>query len=120
MNVIDVSNTLPMNSRALLQNFEDTGTPVLNDVTTLFSIIDYAQEPLLSLIEVCAPLIPFVDNILNYALIAMERTPSQPANGLTRDESASIRLYTMEFRSRSKSVYFMLNKVLNAKDRTKL
>jgi len=51
---------------------------------------------------------------------AMTRTSIQPANGLTRDESASIRIYTMEWTNRGSSLYFILNKTLNTKDQKNL
>ncbi len=120
MNEIDVLNTRFMNSRLLLQDFEDPRILDINNLSTLFSIIEYAQEPLLPLNEACAPLTSIVDNVLTHALVAMARTPDQPANGLTRNESASIRLYTMECTNRRNSVYFVLNKSLNTQDPEKL
>lgn len=83
-------------------------------------IIGYAQEPLLSLTDACKSLVGIVENILHYASIALETTADKPADGLTRDESASIRLYTMEWAKDRKSLYNILNKTLRTTDRAQL
>ncbi|CAF3950268.1 unnamed protein product, partial [Rotaria sp. Silwood1] len=103
---------LPGNSRLLVQDSDDSKASG--------PIIDYAQEPLLSLHEACAPLIHIIHNLLTYVLLALEATSENPPDGLTRDESASIRLYTMEWPSGHKSLYSILNKTLNAADREDL
>ena len=43
-----------------------------------------------------------------------------PPHGLTMDESASIMLYSLEWKTRETSFYFILNKMLRATDRNKL
>lgn len=86
--------------------------PDHQDKTDLGPVIGYAQEPLLPLIQACIPLIPVVYNILIYADIALKKTPDNPPDGLTRDESASICLYTMEWNDEHKSLYSVLNKTL--------
>lgn len=83
-------------------------------------IIGYAQEPLLSLAEACAPLVDIVHNIYLHVSIALERTSNKPADNLTRSESAAIRLYTMEWNDGHKSLYFLLNNTLRKADRNSL
>lgn len=72
-------------------------------------IVVYIQEPLLSLAEAYTPLIDIVHNIFMYVSIALERTSDKPADGLTRSESAAIRLYTMEWDHEHESLYSLLN-----------
>jgi hypothetical protein len=55
-----------------------------------------------------------------YVVVALEGTPDNPPDGLTRDESASIRLYTMEWTGGYKSLYSLLNKTLQTADREDL
>ncbi|CAF0933382.1 unnamed protein product [Rotaria sordida] len=83
-------------------------------------IIDYAYEPLLPLIDSCVPLVNIVDNILTYVTFALKSTSDEPLDGLTRDESASIRLYTMEWIDEQKSLYSILNHTLRTADREHL
>ena len=83
-------------------------------------ISGYAQELILPLIDACAPLVEIVQDIAVYAEIALESTPHEPADGLTRDESASIRLYTMEWEDSYDSLYSKLNYTLRESDREKL
>ena len=75
-------------------------------------IIGYAQEPLMPLADACAPLVALICDIMKYIATAIENTPADPANGLTRDESASIRLYTMEWITPHGSLYSILNNAL--------
>jgi hypothetical protein len=80
-------------------------------------IIGYAQESSISLFDACRPLTGIVHDILKYVLIAVESTPNHPASDLTCDESASIRLYTMEWTDENASLYFILNRSLKTSDR---
>jgi hypothetical protein len=98
--------------RYVIQHFDDP--------RILGPIIDYAEEPLLSLTEACEPLIGIVDDLYRYVSIAVERTPKKPANSLTHSESASIRLFTMEWAQGSKSLYLVLNDTLRVADRKEL
>ena len=94
---------------------------VINDIeATLTPIVEYADEPLLPLLEACAPLIGIINNLLFYAQLALSETPEQPPNGLTIDESAAIRLYTIEWNENQRSLYSMLNHTLKKDDRHKL
>jgi hypothetical protein len=91
-----------------------------DDSQILGSIIGYAQEPLLPLADACAPLANIVDNISAYVLVALNETPSVPTDGLTHDESASIRLYTMEWPDGQRSIYRVLNETLKTMERKDL
>ena len=83
-------------------------------------IIGYAEAPLLPLIKACAPLVTLIYKLLFYVQLAMNETPENPPNGLTIDESASIRLYTMEWEKPHRSLYSMLNHTLKTADRKDL
>ncbi|CAF4272059.1 unnamed protein product, partial [Adineta steineri] len=51
----------------------------INDITAnLGPIIEYAQEPLVSLTEACAPLITTIDNLSVYVQQALKETPNPP------------------------------------------
>ena len=100
------------NSRLLIKDIDHS--------TSSEPIIGYAQEPVLPLIDACAPLINIVHDIIVYAKIALESTPKEPADGLTRDESASVHLYTMEWHSSQESLYSNLNRTLRKNDREEL
>jgi hypothetical protein len=92
----------------------------IDDSKILGPIIGYAQEPLLPLVDACAPLGNIVNNISEYVLVALKETPNVPSDGLTRDESASIRLYTMEWNNGERSLYRILNKTLKTANRKDL
>lgn len=80
-------------------------------------IIGYAQEPLLPLFKACAPLTNIIHNLSFYVEMALKETPEIPPDGLTIDESASIRLYTIEWDEPYQSLYSMLNNTLKKNDR---
>ncbi|CAF4025726.1 unnamed protein product, partial [Rotaria sp. Silwood1] len=89
----------------------------LNKVDTYFSpIIGYAEEPLLPLSEVCAPLADILHNLSFYMQLALDETPENPPDGLTIDESAAVRLYTIEWERPHRSLYSMLNYTLKGGD----
>ena len=83
-------------------------------------IIEYAQEPILSLKDACEPLNNILDDLSKYVSIALESTPAEPADKLTKDEAAAIRLYTIEWDDGTKSLYSVLNLTLRAADRVEL
>lgn len=94
---------------------------IINDIeANLTPIVEYADEPLLPLLEACAPLTNIIYNLLFYAQLALSETPEQPPDGLTIDESAAIRLYTFEWEGDQRSLYSMLNHTLTKDDREKL
>ena len=100
------------NARLLIDEYEAP--------KTFGPVIGYAQEPLLPLADACAPLINIVHNISKHVSIALKHTLHDPSDGLTRDESAAIRLYTMEWTGGHRSLYFILNKTLETADREHL
>jgi len=69
----------------------------------------YNEEDLVSLFESCLPLMNLIYNLMFYVQMALNRTATRPSDGLTIDESASIRLYTMEWEESHMSLYTMLN-----------
>ena len=94
---------------------------IFNDVhADLSPIVGYADEPLLPLSKACAPLNNILHNLSFYVQLALEETPEQPLDGLTIDESAAIRLYTMEWDRPHRSLYSMLNFNLKKGDREDL
>ncbi len=105
-------NIQRINSRLLTEHYDNS--------KTIGPIIGYAQEPLLTLAEACAPLVYIVGNIMTYVPVALQRTPVNPPDGLTHDESASIRLYTMEWNNGQRSLYSILNETLRTADRNDL
>ena len=94
---------------------------IINDIeVNLTPIVGYADEPLLPLLEACAPLTNIIYNLLFYVQLALSETAEQPPDGLTIDESAAIRLYTIEWEENQRSLYSMLNHTLTKDDREKL
>ena len=92
----------------------------MNNEIDLDPIVGYAVEPLLPLVKACAPLNNTIYNLWFYVQLALDRTPEQPADGLTIDESASIRLYTIEWPRPHRSLYSMLNYTLKSANREDL
>lgn len=98
-----------------------TSINVINDIKTdLGAIVEYAEEPLLPLTKACAPLAYIIYNLWFYVQVAINATPEVPSDGLTIDESASIRLYTIEWEKPHRSLYLMLNYTLKTADRKNL
>lgn len=88
--------------------------------TDLDPLLEYAEVPLLSLMKACAPLTNILYNLSFYVQQAIDETPEQPPDGLTVDESASIRLYTIEWQNPHRSLYSMLNYTLKTANRNDL
>ncbi|CAF1621078.1 unnamed protein product, partial [Didymodactylos carnosus] len=90
-----------------------------NPKQILEPIFGYASEPLLSLEEACEPLLPIVVRLPVYIHIAKEES-KDPADGLTQEESAAIRLYTIEWDPDDDdphaSLYSRLNRTLKQAD----
>ncbi|CAF1488753.1 unnamed protein product [Adineta ricciae] len=81
------------------------------------SILGYATEPLLPLLEACRPLIGIIHDLSSYIETALNKTPQVPPDGLTINESAAIRLYTIQWDSPHQSLHVMLNSALESGDR---
>ena len=88
-----------------------------NSVANSHPIVGYADEPILPLFKACAPLNEIIHNLSFYVQMALNATPEEPPNGLTIDESAAIRLYTIEWENPHRSLYSMLNLTLMKDDR---
>ena len=123
------SNSVPINSTIRNQRFVDevierpTATTMsnINDIEAdLSPIMEYAKEPLLPLSEACSLLTDIIHNLSFYIRMALKKTPEQPPDGLTIDESAAIRLYTIEWIKPHRSLYSMLNCALRNTDREEL
>jgi hypothetical protein len=87
---------------------------------SLGPVVGYADEPLLPLVKACAPLTNTLHNLSYYVQLALNETPEVPPDGLTIDESAAIRLYTIEWEAPHRSLYSMLNHILKTADRKDL
>ncbi|CAF1630559.1 unnamed protein product, partial [Didymodactylos carnosus] len=87
----------------------------------LLPIDGYQNMPLVSLEEAVKPVFELLkDDQLGHKIQLAKRQCSNPENNLTQDESASIRLYTMEATATTNSLYYRLNDALRAVDRQKL
>ena len=86
----------------------------------LLPISGYEEEPLLPLEEACKPLEKILDQELKQNIIIAKMNSKEPANQLSQDESASIHLYTMEWKKRENSLYVVLNRTLRLADRLRL
>lgn len=86
-----------------------------SNVKTPFS--GYENLPLVSLEEALEPVNHLMADVPKYVYIAKENC-HEPMDGLTQDESASIMLYTMEWKE--ESLYRVLNSVLRSEDSQKI
>lgn len=104
-----------------IQEIRSNPTEIINQIEVdLTPIIEYAEEPLLPLVKACAPLTGILDNLFFYVQIALNETSEQPSENLTVDESAAIRLYTIEWEGSHQSLYSKLNRALKSADRENL
>lgn len=85
----------------------------------LSAISGLAQTPLVSLEEAVRPLESIVADVELQAYMALQKSQI-PADGLTQNESASIRLYTMEWEPSDKCLYKVLNKTLRSKGQDRI
>ena len=121
-NVLDVPST---NNRRIVdvttEKLNSRAMSIFGDARKdLGPIIGYANEPLLPLVKACAPLVNIIPNLPKYVQAALNETPEQPLDGLTIDESAAIRLYTMQWEKSYRSLYAILNYTLKNCDREQL
>jgi hypothetical protein len=87
---------------------------------TLQPISGYEDEPLLSLEDACKPLEKIIDTELQQNIMIAKMNSMEPKDDLSEDESASIHLYTMEWKVSQNSLYAVLNRTLRSADRRKL
>ncbi|CAF1027517.1 unnamed protein product [Adineta steineri] len=102
------------------QQFKRVSDMVEEPQKMLLPIRGYEKMPTVSLEEAVAPLVSVLPQIQDYAYVAKKRCESVPADDLTRDESASIMLYSMEWEPHEECLYFALNAALRSEDRRKL
>ncbi|CAF0751999.1 unnamed protein product [Adineta steineri] len=94
---------------------------IINDIKSeVDPIVGYSEEPLLPLSKACSPLNNILHSLSFYVHMALDETPEVPPDGLTIDESAAIRLYTIEWIGPYRSLYSMLNYTLKNHDRENL
>lgn len=86
----------------------------------LMPIQGYEGKPLVSLEEAVAPIVSMVPNVEQMVQFAKEHCKKIPDNHLSLDESASLMLYTMEYKVHEQSLYVVLNATLRAENRQKL
>ncbi|CAF1035365.1 unnamed protein product [Adineta ricciae] len=102
-------------NRRLLASIRDEPERMLQPIS------GYEQEPLVSLERACQPLEHLFDNNeLKQNIFIAKMNSTQPKDGLSADESASIHLYTMEWSVHENSLYAILNRTLRLADRNKL
>ena len=105
-----MATSTPVNHR-LVANFQDEPKQML------LAIKQYAKEPLVSLREACEPLRDIVDEDLSQNIEVALMNSREGENGLTKEESAALHLYTMEWDVSERSLYAVLNRTLRAVDR---
>ena len=86
--------------------------------TNITPVYGYEDYPLLPLQEALGPVIPNITGLGNKIVTATAKCYYPNKDSLTRDESASIFIYTMEWGDQS--LYVVLNAALRKKDRSSL
>ncbi len=79
----------------------------------------YENKPVVSLELAVEPIEKLVPNVRKMVTYAKEGTRTSLAN-MSVDESASIKLYTLEWEPREESFFYIFNQTLRAEDRGKL
>ncbi|CAF1224295.1 unnamed protein product [Didymodactylos carnosus] len=85
----------------------------------LLPIEGYELVPLMSLEMAVKPLEQLIPDIQRKVYVAKENS-QEPQDSLSKDESGSIHLYTMEWEPHSQCLYFVLNTALRAENRQEL
>ncbi|CAF1281789.1 unnamed protein product [Adineta steineri] len=93
-------------------------TDIDSTSTQLPPVYDYLTYQLVPLSEALEPISSIVDQLEHYSEIAKTECHFPSEYGLTRDESAAIYLYTMEWGENS--FYQVINRALRAEDRSSL
>jgi len=86
---------------------------------TLPPIQGYEDKPVVPLEAAVEPVESLVPNVQKMVICAKEGISPSTGN-LSIDESASIKLYTLEWEPREKSFFYILNQTLRAEDRDRL
>ncbi len=79
-------------------------------------IEEYGDTRLVSLNEAIIPLESIVSDV-KCMVQTVKAHCAEPEDGLTRDESNSIRLYSLEWQPRESSLFYILNKALRSENR---
>jgi hypothetical protein len=117
----DLTTTNSRVKKAMTDEQNLTTKNIINETgADVDPVVGYAEEPLLPLSKACAPLAKILHNLSFYVQLALEETPNEPPDGLTYDESAAIRLYTIEWEKPHRSLYSILNHTLKTGDREDL
>ena len=77
-------------------------------------IVGYADSPAVALEEAIKELVSIVPHVGSFAYTAKQNSRN-PVDGLTSDESAAIRIYTMAWDPPEQSLYHRLNHALRSK-----
>ncbi len=84
--------------------------------TILSPIQDYENTPLVSLNKAIVPLGSIIFDV-KQMVQTVKANYSEPEDGLTKDESNSIRLYSLEWQPKENSLFYILNKTLRSENR---
>jgi asparagine synthetase B (glutamine-hydrolysing) len=90
------------------------------EIKPYLSIDEYQQIPLAFFEEIIVPLLSILPKIHNYVCIVKQRCQSEPVDGLTRDEAASILLYSIQWKAHEVCLDFILTSTFRDKDWQKL
>ncbi|CAF4221208.1 unnamed protein product [Rotaria sp. Silwood2] len=82
-------------------------------------IHEYEYIPLVTLEEAVEPLVICIPQVKDMIKLVKEKC-QQPKDNLSIDESASIMLYTMEWKPKEDSFYYILNRKLHLNDHNEL
>ncbi|CAF4419070.1 unnamed protein product [Rotaria magnacalcarata] len=83
-------------------------------------VFDIKDTPIESLENAVNPLVSLLPDIRKHVASAKKECKNPPPDGLTLDESASIMLYSMEWKPRDKCLYVVLNDALRSEDGGKI
>jgi hypothetical protein len=86
----------------------------------LMPIQGYADKPLVSLEEAVEPLVTLVHDIRRMVVCAKWKCANPPPDKLTIDQSAAIKLYSMQWAPKEKCLFVVLNTTLRNEDRDQL
>ncbi|CAF1287595.1 unnamed protein product [Rotaria sordida] len=82
-------------------------------------IQDFDNTPLVSLNDAVVPLQTIIPDV-KHMVKTVKANSRESDDGLPMDESNSIRLYSLEWQSREKSLFYILNKALRSENRQQL
>ena len=92
-----------------------------DEPTIMLSPVEgYANVPLVSLEDAMEYVTEYKETLKKRLSDVRKSCPKHPADGLSIDDSAAIRLYTMEYKPKEASVYFILNSALRCERRNVL